>query len=154
VLLQATAYDLMYDRASAVTMPPADPARINEMIASIEDNSRQIYILAKEKNKIAEKISATLDFLRLSKKYLTRDQIDSFTNFSATSQCKALALRQTLSELDTLKPLDTVRRELLHNNSDLSLVYSELDAMLLLQRTALGCLEDVLDSARSLMRLL
>ena len=127
---------------------------IDEMIASIEDNTRQIYIHAKEKSKIAQKISASLDFLRLSRKYLSREQIESFTNFSNISEQNSHTLKQVLQEIDTLQPLDTVKRELLHNDPDLNLVYVELESMLRLQRTALSCLKDVLNSGRAFMMLL
>ena len=139
--------------ADAPRRAAATPEQINEMIASIEDNTRQIYILAKEKNKIAEKIAASLDFLRLSKRYLSQDQIGSFANFSNISEKKSRTLKQVLQEIDTLKSLDTVKRELLHTNSDLNLVYDELEAILELQRRALGCLEDIISSGKALMQL-
>ena len=145
------------DRMYVVNTPNhavATPNHINDMIASIEDNTRQIYTLAKEKSKIAEKISASLDFLRLSKKYLSREQIDSFTSFSNTSERNSRTLKQVLQEIDKLKSLDTVKRELLHTDSDLDLVYCELEAVLELQRFAQRCLEDVLSSGKALMRLL
>ncbi|MCL2852376.1 MAG: hypothetical protein FWE20_04980 [Defluviitaleaceae bacterium] len=132
----------------------ATPDRINQMIASIEDNTRQIYTLAKEKSKIAEKIAANLDFLRLSKKYLSREQIGSFVSFSGISEKNSHTLKQVLQEIDTLKSLDAVKRELLHTNTDLDLVYGELEAILDLQRSALRCFEDVLISGRELMQLL
>ena len=144
------------DRIYVVDAPrcaAATPDHINEMIASIEDNTRQIYIMAKEKNKIAEKIAANLDFLRLSKRYLSHEQIESFASFSNISERNSRTLRQVLQEIDALKSLDAVKRELLHTNSDLNLVYDELEAILELQRRALGCLEDIIGSGKALMRL-
>ena len=144
------------DRIYVVDAPrktAATPDHINDMIASIEDNTRQIYILAKEKNKMAEKIAANLDFLRLSKKYLSHEQIGSFASYSNISERNSQTLRHVLQEIDTLKSLEAVKRELLHTNTDLDLVYDELEAILELQRRALSCLEDVISSGKALMEL-
>ncbi|MCL2617333.1 MAG: hypothetical protein FWD96_06790 [Defluviitaleaceae bacterium] len=132
----------------------ATPSHINEMIASIEDNTREIYIRMREKSKMSERISASLDFLRLSKKYLSREQIESFTMFSDISEKNSRSLKHIMLEIAAIKSLDAVKKELLHTNTDLDLVYDKLGSVIELQRSALSCLRDVLRSGEGLLGLL
>jgi hypothetical protein len=127
---------------------------INAMITSIEDNTREIYLLMRARSKLTEKVSASLDFLRLSRRYLSRKQIESFARFTSVLENNSTTLGELLVEIATLKSLDAVKKELLHTNTDLNLVYNELNSVLELQQRALFCLEDIQEAGDDLLRLL
>ena len=123
---------------------------IHEKLSCIEDNSRKISSLTKKKQKNTEKISATLDFLRLSKKYLSTTQIESFVKFSAISEASSHTLRGITKQLDTLE--STAKDTLLHTDTATSLVHNKLNAVISLQQFALSCLENIISLGDTLLQ--
>ena len=126
----------------------------HEILSIIESNSHRISWLTKQKNKRAVKISATLDFLRLSKRYLSGTQIVTFVKFSAVSEASSYTLQNIAKQIDELKALGTVRDALLHNSTDIDPVHSELHELLTLQHTAIDCLENLITVSNALLQAL
>jgi len=120
------------------------------MLVSIEDNAYKIASLTKTKNKLAEKISATLDFLRLSKKYLSESQIESFVKFSTVSEASSHILLGITKQLDTLET--TAKNTLIHNDTDLDQVHNKLSSLISLQQFALNSLENVIILANTFLQ--
>ena len=142
------------DTTAQARLATATPSRINDIIASIEDNARNICNLVKEKSKSAEKISANLDFFRLTRQCLSCEQITSFASFSKISTKDSHMLKATLREIAALRSLSTIKKELLHTHTDLDLVYNELQIIFDLQCDALSYLEEILNSSDQLLKLL
>ena len=126
--------------------PSSTPACIHEILVSIEDNTRKISTLTKKKQKNAEKISATLDFLRLSKKYLSETQIESFVKFSTVSEASSHILPGITKQLDTLEStiISTAKGALIHTDNDPD--HDKLSILISLQQFTLSCLENVIIS--------
>ena len=133
-----------------IDKPSSTPACIHEMLVSIEDNAYKIASLTKTKNKLAEKISATLDFLRLSKKYLSESQIESFVKFSTVSEASSHILLGITKQLDTLET--TAKNTLIHNDTDLDQVHDKLSSLISLQQFALNSLENVIILANTFLQ--
>ena len=139
---------------SLLNKPSPTPACVHEMLASVEGNTRKIASLTKLKNKHTEKISATLDFLRLSKKYLSEPQIEAFVKFAAISKINSSILPNITKQPDAAEAaaVTAAKEALLHTNADLDFVYGKLSALAASQQSVLGCLENIISFGDKLLQ--
>ena len=128
--------------------------RVSEMITLIEDNTRHIATLTRQKNKNSERVSAQLDFLRSTKRYLSEEQIEAYVGFAVVSNFGSGKLREILIQIHKRKDLENVKRQLLNSQTDFGLVLGDLLEIARYQREAIQCLEDIISSGESVVSLL
>ncbi len=130
------------------------PKSIDNMLVEVEDNTRNISLLLKERTKVVNKIETNLDFLRYAKINLNEKQVDSFASFVSYSGEQGLKLKQTLQKIESLKSLKNVKKELLHNDADYSLVYNELEQLNNYQFEAIACLNGIISAGENVLNIL
>lgn len=121
--------------------------QIGDMITTIEDNSRHISLLNRQRNKRAERISANLDLLRRTKKHLSQEQVQVYATYSLASAQQDTRLRLIMAEIDKRKGLPNVRRQLLNPDTDFAAIYTDLEEVAAYQREAIAALSSILQSA-------
>lgn len=127
---------------------------VGDIISIIEDNTRNIAILTRKRIKRGERISARLDLLRSTKRYLTQAQVEAYATFSMTSANEGRNIKEFMEEVDKLKSLPNVKRQLLNSDTDFSSVMEDLEEVAKYQKEIISALTNIIDSANNALMLL
>ncbi len=120
----------------------------------IQENSRTMEYLIKERSSAVAKIETRMDFLRHAKKSLTEEQINGFAKFMESYEKSDKELKQVLDFINSKKYLTDAQKEILKEKSDCNIVCGELSQILNSQTTAIVNLNSIISEAGTVVELL
>lgn len=133
---------------------PQTAREIDGMLVSIEENTRDITGLLKEKNKVLGKLETTLDLKRYAKEFLDDNQMDQYARFMSYVDVEKQELRKSLQKIDDAKYLSDAKNELLHTDVDYEFVYNELQTINKYQNEAINTLNGMIAQGTDVLNLL
>lgn len=119
--------------------------KIEDSLAAIGDNSREITELMKDKKKTVAKIQTALDLKAYTRSSMNEEQIALFRTFHSNMNEEASILQEALQKIDNKKDLALAKKEILHTNADYELIYRELNEIAEHQRDVVFSLNNMID---------
>jgi hypothetical protein len=131
-----------------------DVKDINKILTDIDENSRCITSLLKEKRKLVDKIQTRMDLLAYTKTTLNEFQIISFAEFSAIYKNENMALHNTMTKIEDNKEITKVKKEFMKKESDTNFIYNQLKEIMNYQLEAMQTLRSIVLSATNTLAIL
>jgi hypothetical protein len=127
---------------------------INDAMVLMEDGTRHISRLLKERRSLYADIQERFASASRARASFDEGQIERFAAFTALSESQNTTIREYLTRINSQKDLNAVKKELLHNNADYDLILNELDVFNDFQNETSSLLENVIAEGRAFMELL
>ncbi len=128
--------------------------KMDDVITSIDDNNRALTKLLKEKNSVVGKIQTVMDLKAHTKTRMTDAQINKFSGFTSYVGIEGGILQDRLKKIDDKKNLINTKNEILHTNTNYSLVFTELNEIVTYQRDAIASLNRLIDAGNTTLQAL
>jgi len=149
-------YDLplQKDNANISFKEQSQLMKIDELIGVIDDKSRSLINLLRERTKILDRIQTLLDFRAYTKKPFNETQLNLFTSFTGFYYQEAGALQSALKQIDTEKELTAAKKELLLKEGNYTAVIDELTSFSDNLSNAIITLREIIDVGNHTLQLL
>lgn len=126
-------------------------ADVDEAMKALEQNTRTIKTLLKDKNRIVGKIQTALDLRAYAKSPLDESQVNAFADFTALYAEEGGQLQDALTYIDDNKDLMTAKKEILHNQTDYEVVLREINAISDSQSNAIDRLTNIIGAGEAVL---
>lgn len=132
----------------------AETTKIDNLLSSIDDNSKNINRLLKEKNNLKGKIDTVMDLYSYSKTALTNEQMNRFKKYNDLFQKENSNLKENLNKLKDDKYIKNLSNQILKNNYDYSKIYNSLENINTYQKKAIINLNALINESKLTLQIL
>ena len=130
------------------------PEDVNQAMAGMEENSRLITYLLRERAAILSKLEARMDILSHSRIPLDEKQITGYAEFMFNYRKNARDFSQLLETVEGSKNLNIVQKEIMSESTDYNQIISQLGEIISAQNHAINNLSLTICEGEALLEAL
>lgn len=132
----------------------AKPGDIDQAMAGMEENSRTITSLLKERSAALTKLEAKMDLLSHAGVTLNGEQMTNYAEFMSKYHEDAIEFNGLLKSMEGAKNLNIVQKEILNEDTDYNLVIDQLNRIIDTQHLAIDNLSRTVLEGETLLEML